>query len=233
MRIAVRPAVRLMPIALASLIMALAPVTPALAFSKVDTLQPVPAGRGYVYYVRETNNDHQPLAGRTVTMKVQNAAGPGATVAAADAKGHPSGPEGQTATESSGPDGLAYFLLKTSTAMGVNEFVWDDGNYTGQVLVTGLGPGGATPSPTPNPTPAAAAAHGGSGAAKGGGGGPSAAALRGRLPATPIPPIAAGVVAAGLVWLVVPGLLRRRVGRASPAVHAQPSRLPSGQTGLG
>jgi hypothetical protein len=233
MRIAVRTAVRLLPIAMASLILALAPATPALAFSKVDRLEPVPAGRGYVYYVRETNNDHQPLAGRSVTMKLQNAPGPGATVAAADAKGHLSGPEGQTAIEASGPDGLAYFLLKTSTAIGVNEFVWDDGNYTGQVLVTGLGPDGATPSPTPNPTPPPAAAHGGSGAARGGGSGPSAAALRGRLPATRMPPIAAGVVAAGLVWLVVPGLLRRRAGGASPAVRAQPSRLPSGQTGLG
>src|SRR5258708_1441255 len=172
--------------------------------------------------------------GGPVTMKVRGAPGPGATGAAADAKGHPSGPEGPTAIEASGPDGLAYFLLKTSTAVGVNEFVWDDGNYTGQVLVTGLGPDGATPSPTPNPTPAAAAARGAhGGAGKGGGGRPSAAARRGRLPATQVPASAAGLVAAGLVWLVVPGLLRRRAGGASPAVRAQRSRLPSGQTGLG
>jgi hypothetical protein len=210
MRIAVRTAVRLLLLALASLIAALAPVTPAHAFSKVDRLEPVPAGHSYVYYVRETDNDRKPAAGRSVTMKLQNAPGPDATVAAADARGHASGPEGQSATEASGPDGLAYFLLKTSTAVGVNEFVWDDGSYTGQVLVTGLGPGGATPSPSAAPT--AAPGHGGSGSgrASGGSAGPSAAALRGRLPETRMPPIAAGLVATGLVWLLVPAVLRRR-----------------------
>jgi hypothetical protein len=196
---------RIAPIGLAALTAAaLGSATPVLAFDKVDHLQPVQAGRGYVYFVREADVRKQPVAGRTVTVKVGTVPGPGATVAPADAGGHPTGPAGGIAAEASGADGLAYFVLRTSTVAGDNEFTWSDATWTGQVLVTGL-------APSPSPVPAAAGStHGGSS-----GGAATVVATAARLPGRGFPPLAAGLVAMGVVWAALPALLRRRRRRAA------------------
>jgi hypothetical protein len=190
---------------------------PALAFDKVDQLQPVQAGRGYVYYIREADVQKQPLAGRPVTVKVGKVPAPDAAVAPADAQGHATGPAGVTAVEQSGADGLAYFLLRTSSTPGDNEFTWSDTTWTGQVLVTGQPASAASPTVS-----APAGASGSSGGAKGPTGGaggagatakpksPTPAQLAGRLPTAAVPPLAAGLAAMGLVWLTVPPYLARR-----------------------
>ncbi|HXA29539.1 MAG TPA: hypothetical protein VN193_12440 [Candidatus Angelobacter sp.] len=242
-------AVRLAPIGLAALLAAaLGSVTTALAFDKVDRLLPVQAGRGYVYYLDEVDASRQPLAGRSVTMKVGTVPGPGASVAASDAKGHPTGTPGASATAVSGSDGLAYFVLRTSTTPGDNQFTWSDTSWTGEVLIAGLPPAGATPSPTAAPTPtasplsAAAGPGAGAGAAAGGGhGGPPAST---RAPAHPraapaaarvagggagFPPVLAGVLATAVVWLALPLTLmlarRRRAGLAA-ALASMAGPLP-------
>jgi hypothetical protein len=171
----------------------------AHAFEKVQSFDPVPAGRGYVYYVKEADTQHQPIVGRRVTMSVQHAPGSDASVAPSDSKGSPTGPAGQTASAVTGDDGLAFFVLKTSTTPGDNEFTWQDGTYTGQVVVVGKPLGGAAPatatprvqSTATRPRPAA----------------PSAAVPG--LPAKGMPPLAAGLFATLLVWLVGPAALRR------------------------
>lgn len=242
-------AVRLAPIGLAALIAAaLGSVTTALAFDKVDRLLPVQAGRGYVYFLHEVDASKQPLVGRSVTMKVGTVPGPDATVAASDPKGHATGTPGLSATAVSGSDGLVYFVLRTSTTPGDNQFTWSDTSWTGEVLIAGVPPAGATPSPTvaPSPTasavpPAVGAAGAGAGGAAGGRGGPPAST---RAPAHPrsapaaarvvggggaFPPVLAGVLATALVWLALPLTLllarRRRAGLAA-ALASMAGPLP-------
>jgi hypothetical protein len=196
----------------------------ALAFDKVDQLQPVAAGRGYVYFIREADALKAPLAGRSVSIAVGKVPGPGATVAPADATGHAVGPAGATATQASGEDGRVYFLLRTSTTPGVNEFTWKDPQYSGQVLVTGTG---ASPS-------AAAAGAGGGGAGARGGTGAAAGSSRapGGAAKSPshggLPPPIAGTIAAAACWLLAPRLLRRRLTAAAPEeVPSLAARLPA------
>jgi hypothetical protein len=193
----------------------------ALAFDKVDQLQPVAAGRGYVYFIREADALKAPLAGRSVSIAVGKVPGPGATVAPADATGHAVGPAGATATQASGEDGRVYFLLRTSTTPGVNEFTWKDPQYSGQVLVTGTGA---------SPSAAAAGAGAGGAGAKGGTGAAGGAAGSSRAPGTApkspshggLPPPIAGLIAAALCWLLAPRLLRRRL-----TAVAAPEEVPS------
>jgi hypothetical protein len=214
---AVPPSVRWAPIGLAlATAAALGPATAALAFDKTETEQPVAAGRGYVYFIREVDAQQQPLAGRTVAMSVGTAPGPDASVAPSDAGGHVTGAAGRTATERSGADGLVYFVLRTSATPGVNQFTWSDTAYTGQVLVTG------TPPPS-----ASAGAGGAAGAVRGSGRGSGAPPARGR--SAVVPPLAAGIAAGSLVWLGAPVLLARRRRRAAAEEPPMPSlndRLP-------
>jgi len=200
-------------------IAAVAAATPALAFDKVDTLKPVAAGHGYVYYIREVDAAKQPMAGRTVTMRVGRVPGSDAAVAACDAGGRAIGPVGASATEQSGSDGLAYFLLRTSATPGQNEFIWTDTTWTGEVLVTGTGTAPASPPPA-----AAGVAHGARG-------GPGAAPPSLALPGRGVPPLAAGLFASALVWLAAPAVLARRRRRAAgdAPVPSLSDRLP--QTG--
>jgi hypothetical protein len=177
------------------------------AFDRVQSFDPVPAGRGYVYFVKEHDPQGDPVAGRTVTISVQHVPGAGASVAPCDAQGHPTGPALQTATEPSGIDGLAYFLIRTSTTPGENDFTWQDGTYTGQVVVVGTPVGGE----------AAAASRQGAGAAtpnadRGGVRGPRGTvpvAARSHLPPLAMPPVAAAFLATLLVWLFLPPVLAR------------------------
>ena len=190
----------------------------ALAYDKIDPLAPVPAGRAYVYYVHEVDTDHQPIEGHTVTISVQRAPGSDATVAPSDSKGHPTGPAGQTASQQSGSDGFAYFLLTTSKTPGDNEFTWTDGTYTGQVVVVGLGA-----TALASASPSGAAAHGRAGST--GGKRPSAVTVgagstKPHQPPGGIPPLAAGIVAAVLVWLLAPPALARRARAGRPLFGA-------------
>lgn len=169
----------------------------AHAYDRIDTLQPIPAGHSYVYYVKELDPARLPLGGRPVTMKLAQGAGSDATVAPSDSAGHPTGPAGKTATENSGADGLAFFILKTSTTPGENVWTWQDPTYTGEVVVYGSQAGAA------------------SGAGAGSGGRRHARPLppaSTRLPQGAIPPLGAALIAGGLVWLLAPPLLRRQLG---------------------
>ena len=172
----------------------------ALAFDRVESLQPIPAGHSYVYYVKELDTDRLPIQGRTVTVTVSHDAGRVSRVAQAYASGHPTGPAGPSATEVSGADGLAFFILKTSSTPGDNEWVWKDDTYTGQVIVVGkpLGPG-TTTSPTHNSGTSTPVRH------------PRVPAGRAALPPTAIPPLAAGIFAAMLTWLLATPPLRRYI----------------------
>ncbi|HEV7465147.1 MAG TPA: hypothetical protein VGP96_02530 [Candidatus Dormibacteraeota bacterium] len=138
-----------------SALLALAPVR-VLGYDKVDRQQPQIAGTALAYYIREANSQDAPQPGRTVTMRVQSAPGTGASVAAADATRHPVGPQGTQASTKSGADGLAYFALELSPTPGENQFVWDDGVFTGLVVVVGSpAPAGTHPPPAaPQPAPA-------------------------------------------------------------------------------
>lgn len=119
-----------------------------LGYDKIDRQQPQTAGTALAYYIREANSQDAPQAGRTVTMRVQSAPGTGASVAPADASRHAVGPQGNQASTKSGPDGLAYFALELSPTPGENDFVWDDGVFTGLVVVVGTpAPAGARPAP--------------------------------------------------------------------------------------
>jgi hypothetical protein len=152
MRPVARPRRRLalaVPLALA-IVLALLPLR-VLGYDKVDRQQPQTAGTALAYYIREANSQDQPQPGRTVTMRVQSAPGTGASVAPADATRHATGPQGNQASTKSGSDGLAYFALELSPTPGENDFVWDDGVFTGLVVVVG------TPSPAGSHTPPVAA----------------------------------------------------------------------------
>ncbi|HEY2703887.1 MAG TPA: hypothetical protein VGL20_09375 [Candidatus Dormibacteraeota bacterium] len=130
-----------------STLLALVPVR-VLGYDKVDRQQPQTAGTALAYYIREANSQDAPQPGRTVTMRVQSAPGTGATVAAADASRHPVGPQGTQASTKSGSDGLAYFAIELSPTPGENQFVWDDGVFTGLVVVVGTpAPAGTHPPP--------------------------------------------------------------------------------------
>ena len=130
-----------------SALLALAPVR-VLGYDKVDRQQPQIAGTALAYYIREANSQDAPQPGRTVTMRVQSAPGTGASVAAADATRHPVGPQGTQASTKSAADGLAYFALGLSPTPGENQFVWDDGVFTGLVVVVGTAaPAGGTHAP--------------------------------------------------------------------------------------
>lgn len=201
----------------------------AHAFDKVQSVDPVPAGRGYIYYVREHDSDDQPLQGRTVTMSVQRAPGSDATVAPCDPQGHTSGSPAQTATQVSGADGLAYFFIRTATTPGENDFTWQDGTYSGQVIVIGkpvaaatatATAGGATgtaqaASTSASATPRAGAAggsrRGGTGAGPQGAAEPAAARVS--LPSPTVPPLAAALLATMLAWLFGPALVQRHEAR--------------------
>jgi hypothetical protein len=191
---------------------AASPLT-ARAFDRVESLDPVAAGHSYVYYVREVDTDHQPIAGRSVTMSVQHAPAPDTTVAPADSSGHTTGPAGLSAKEVSGADGLAFFLLTTSKTPGDNEFTWQDGIYNGQVVVVGKPVPGTSPTPSPRPSASPTAVPRAAAGAKSppvSGGGGAAASVR--LPASRVPPLAAALLAALLVFLLVPSSLARRWG---------------------
>jgi hypothetical protein len=139
-------------LALAALL-ALAPVR-VLGYDKVDRQPPQTAGTALAYYIREANSQDAPQAGRPVTMRVQSAPGTGASVAPADASRHAVGPQGNQASTKSGADGLAYFALELSPTPGENQFVWDDGVFTGLVVVVGTpAPVGAHPPPAARPAP--------------------------------------------------------------------------------
>jgi hypothetical protein len=138
-----------------SALLALAPVR-VLGYDKVDRQQAQVAGTALAYFIREANSQDAPQPGRTVSMRVQSAPGTGASVAAADATRHPVGPQGTQASTKSGADGLAYFALELSPTPGENQFVWDDGVFTGLVVVVGSpAPAGAHPPPAAaQPAPA-------------------------------------------------------------------------------
>jgi hypothetical protein len=257
---------------------ALATTLPVLAYNRVDKLDPVLSGRGYVYYVKELDTASQPIAGRTVTMAVGTVPGAGASVAPADASGHTTGNAGPSTSVVSGPDGLAYFVLHTSPTPGQNEFLWHDADFTGQVLVQGtphgvptnaaapasVGPPSKTgptlaptafptlsatspaathPPVTPRPDASAAAGAAASAAKPSSGGGShpgggaaaaaslNAGAAGARLPGGSVPPIAAALVAAGLVWLVLPGVLKRRLA-VRPRLRSSTGRVASGHAGV-
>jgi hypothetical protein len=211
---------RLLPIGLAALTAAaLGSVTSvSAAFDKVEPLPPIQAGRGYVYYLHEVDAQKQPVAGRTVVVKVGTVPGPGASVAASDAEGHLAGPAGPTAKASSGADGLVHFVLRISTTPGVNEYIWDDGNHQGQVLITGLAGAQASPGAGSGAGAVRGAAAGGTSAP----GGPTAAQLARRLPARRVPPLAAGLAGAALCWVLLPGLLARRRDRRLLRISSLP-----------
>jgi len=149
-----RRVVLIVPAFLAVLV-ALVPA-PVLGYDKVDRQQPQTAGTALAYYIREANSQDQPQPGRTVTMRVQSAPGTGASVAPADASRRATGPQGNQASTKSGADGLAYFALELSPTPGENDFVWDDGVFTGLVVVVGTpAPAGTHPAPVvgrPTPT---------------------------------------------------------------------------------
>lgn len=215
---------RIAAVALGLLAAGVGSATVALAFDKVDTLQPVQAGRGYVYYIREVDAQKQPLAGRTVTVKVGTVPGSDASVAPSDSGGHASGAAGASATEQSGSDGLAYFLLRTSTTPGQNQFTWTDTTWTGEVLITGTAPAAATAKP-------ASAAAGGHGSTGGGVATHSAATSSAQAGGRGLPPIAAGLIATAAVWVAVPPVLARRRRRRQrdaelAAVPSLSDRLP-------
>ncbi len=202
----------------------------ALAYDRTDHPDPIIAGRNYTYFVKEIDAARQPLPGRTVTMMVQHGAGPNASVAPTDASGHATGPAGANASEVSGADGLAFFILKTSTTPGENDFVWRDPTYTGLVVIVGTPLGGASPaahgagSGGGGSAASAGGHHGGSGA----GGGASG---RARLPQTAMPPLAAGMLAFLLVWLLAPPVLRRHISLRLPSpalAGARPAPLELG-----
>lgn len=187
----------------------------AHALDRTESLAPVPAGRGYVYWVKEVDNDHQPIAGRTVTMTVQHGAGSDATVAPSDANGHATGQPGQTASELSGSDGLAFFILKTSSTPGDNEFTWRDDTYSGQVVVVGQPLAGATAQ-----AKAANTGKGSGAKAKGAGAGAAHVAGRAGLPGVAMPPLAAALLAFLVVLLVAPPALARRARALAAASSA-------------
>jgi len=201
--------------------------TTALAYSQTKYTDPIVAGHSYVYYVHEVDTDRQPWAGRTVTITVSKAPGADASVAPSDSAGHATGPSGQSASGVSGADGLVFFILATSATPGENDFVWKDDTYDGLVVVLGV-----APSPSASPAGGGAAAGGGAHPRGGGGSGTTAgpqrssggagsssgaAAARARLPQTPMPPLAAGLLAVLLVWLLVPPVLARRLSLVLPA----------------
>jgi hypothetical protein len=255
---------------------ALAAVSPALAaFNRVDKLDPILSGRGYVYYVKELDTAGAPIAGRTVTMTVGTVPGPGASVAPSDASGHTTGNAGQSTSVVSGPDGLAYFALHTSPTPGQNEFLWHDDDFTGQVLVQGLphgvpsafaapvtvaprssaapavpsasassAPSASAPTSSGTPRPQSSALAGaGAASAKGRNGGTgagggsgtpatlNAGAARAHLPGGSVPPIVAALVATGLVWMVLPRMLMRRLA-VRPHLRARSGQVASGHAGL-
>ena len=179
----------------------------ALAFDRVETLDPVAAGRAYLYFVKEVNADQQPMPGRTVTMAVLHGAGPDASVAPSDSKGRATDSAGATATEVSGDDGLAYFLLRTSSTPGRNEFTWKDHDYSGEVVVVGKSLSGAGASPS-----ASEQSAGGGGTHTGGkAGGTGAHARAAHLPPLAMPPLAAALLAFILVLLLAPPVVSRYV----------------------
>jgi len=181
----------------------------AHAFDRVQTFDPVPAGHGYVYYVKELDVQGQPLAGRTVTVSVVHAPGDGASVAPCDAEGHLTGAAAPTATQVSGADGLAYFRLRTSTTPGENDYSWQDGTYSGQVVVVGkpVSAGASAASRQAESTATPGGGHGGGARPVG----VVQVAARPHLPPTAIPPVAAALLATLLVWLFLPPVLARRV----------------------
>jgi hypothetical protein len=136
-------------------IRALAPIT-AMGYDKVERQPPQVAGTALGYYIREANSQDAPQAGRPVTMRVQSAPGGGARVAAADAGHHQVGPQGLQASTRSGADGLAYFALQLSPVAGENDFVWDDGAFSGEVVVVGTAPPAGVHGAVPPPARAAA-----------------------------------------------------------------------------
>ncbi|TMD02526.1 MAG: hypothetical protein E6J03_09220 [Chloroflexi bacterium] len=145
----------LMALTALATLLALLPVR-VLGYDKIDRQQPQTAGTALAYYIREANSQDAPQAGRPVTMRVQSAPGPGASVAPADASRRATGPQGNQASTKSGPDGLAYFALELSPTPGENDFVWDDGVFTGLVVVVGTpAPAGSRPPPVAvRPAPA-------------------------------------------------------------------------------
>jgi len=213
---------RSLPIGLAALIAAaLGPATTVLAFDKVDQLQPVAAGRGYVYFVHEVDAQKQPVAGRTVSVSVGTVPGPGASVGPADAEGHLTGPAGATAAEQSGSDGLVYFVLRTSTTPGQNQFTWTDSTWSGEVLVTGTAP--ATPSPAPAGAAGTARGGGPHGASGTGHGGATRSAAS---PSPRVPPVLVALAATALAWLAAWWVLLRRRPLPPLPVPSLAARLP-------
>lgn len=178
-------------------LLALAP-SRVLGFDKVDRQPPQTAGTALAYYIREANSQDAPQAGRTVTMRVQSAPGTGAKVAAADASRRAVGPQGNQASTKSGADGLAYFALELSPTPGENQFVWDDGVFTGEVVVVG------TPAPA---------------------GGVHAAPPPARTAPSQGPSGVLGVVLAGLIATVVAGAVTVFVGGLVFLSGVRPFRL--------
>ena len=207
----------------------------ALAYDRTDNPDPIFAGRNYTYFVKEIDTDRQPIQGRTVTMTVKHGAGPDASVAPSDASGHPTSPAGASASEVSGADGLAFFILHTSTTPGENDFVWRDDTYSGLVVVVGKPLGNVSPSATAGAGAGSAGAGGHHGRADAGGGGSEstrgAASGHARLPQTAMPPLAAGMLAFLLVWLLLPPVLQRHLALAlRPALSgARPAPVKLGQ----
>jgi hypothetical protein len=208
----------------------------AHADASTQAFDPVDAGRGYVYWVKEHDTAGDALPGRTVTLTVQRAPGPGAAVAPSDATGRVTGARGQAATQVSGGDGLAYFRLWTSTTPGENDFIWQDANYSGLVTVVGRAvPGGvASASPVAGRVGTVASRHAA-------GAGTAAAAGHAHLPPAAMPPLAAALLAMLLVFIFVPPVLARNaalaelaarlVGRAAPGLVAgspSPSEAQAG-----
>jgi len=176
-------------------------------------------GRSYVYYVHEVETDRQPWAGRTVTMTVKQAPGSDAAVAPSDAAWHATGPPGQSASGVSGDDGLVFFILTTSATPGENDFVWKDDTYDGLVVVLGVKPPRPSGSSGGGASGSQGQGHGGgAGGTTAGSGGSSrggsvttpATAARAGLPQASMPPLAAGLLAVLLVFLLLPPVLARR-----------------------
>jgi hypothetical protein len=186
----------------------------ALAYDRTDHPDPIVAGHTYTYFVKEIDTDHQPIRGRRVIMTVLRGAGPDTAVAASDANGNTEDQPGPSASEVSGADGLVYFVLRTSSTPGENDYAWRDDTYSGLVVVVGKPSGVASPSASAG----AGGAGGHRGGASGGGGGSGSKNVadfdRAALPPTSMPPLAAGMLAFLLVWLLVPPLLQRHVAFA-------------------
>lgn len=193
----------------------------ALAYDRTDNPDPIVAGHTYTYFVKEIDTDRQPIQGRRVTIRVLHGAGPDAAVVASDSNGNAEDQPGPTASEVSGADGFVYFVLRTSTTPGENDYVWRDDTYSGLVVVVGKPGGSASPSATAGGPAGAGGHHGG---ASGGGGGSGSKVgtdvVRAALPQTAMPPLAAGMLAFLLVGLLAPPLLQRRMA------FARPSALP-------